>query len=249
MILTARPTRTLLEDVAGTAFRYEGAPGTTVAGFWDEVCWAAGVVAAYEARLNRDYNEARTLLTGEFAFLDIARSGVEREWWWQQLKKRFGEQVAEELASLVVDQDLMGIKKFTTREPDLAERIVLELNGTFLLLNEEPEPLGEALSFAYQTVEEKVKALCYPRLVYGDDACSYSSASPQAGWGARNLLGVMYLQMYWLMTSGGNLARCEYCGRLITLSRPNPDGRKRRSDKRFCDDACRQAHHRAKKRS
>ena len=64
-----------------------------------------------------------------------------------------------------------------------------------------------------------------------------------------NLLGAMYLQMYWLMTSSDSIARCEHCGWVILLGRPHPEGRKRRSDKRFCDDACRQAHHRSKKQS
>jgi hypothetical protein len=70
-----------------------------------------------------------------------------------------------------------------------------------------------------------------------------------AGWNFESLLGAMYLQMYWLMASGSEIARCEYCGLLLSLARPNPEGRKRRSDRRFCGDACRQAHHRAKKKS
>lgn len=68
-------------------------------------------------------------------------------------------------------------------------------------------------------------------------------------WTFENLLGAMYLQMWWVMLSGGDLVRCEHCGRLMSLTRPNPEGRKRRRDKRFCNDACRQAHHRAKKGS
>ena len=67
-------------------------------------------------------------------------------------------------------------------------------------------------------------------------------------WEFDNLLGAMYLQMYWLMTSAGELKRCEHCGRIVSLSCPHPEGRKRRSDKRFCDDACRLANHRSKKK-
>jgi adenine-specific DNA-methyltransferase len=51
-----------------------------------------------------------------------------------------------------------------------------------------------------------------------------------------------------ILTSGGDLVRCEHCRRVISLARPHPQGRKRRRDKRFCDDACRQAHHRSKKK-
>jgi len=68
-------------------------------------------------------------------------------------------------------------------------------------------------------------------------------------WYCDDLLGAMYLQMYWILTSGGDLVRCEHCRRVISLARPHPQGRKRRRDKRFCDEACRQAHHRSKKRS
>ena len=54
------------------------------------------------------------------------------------------------------------------------------------------------------------------------------------------------LQIYWIMASSDSKSRCEHCGRIISLGRPHPDGRKRRRDKRFCDDACRQACHRSK---
>ena len=57
------------------------------------------------------------------------------------------------------------------------------------------------------------------------------------------LYGAMYLQMYWLMAAGGNVTRCKYCGRIISLASPGPDARKTRQDKKFCDDACRQRHH------
>lgn len=43
----------------------------------------------------------------------------------------------------------------------------------------------------------------------------------------------MYLQMYWLITSGGDIIRCEYCGGVISLTRPRPEGRKTRRDKKF----------------
>ena len=54
----------------------------------------------------------------------------------------------------------------------------------------------------------------------------------------------MYLQMYWLMAAGGNVTRCKYCGRIISLTYPLSGGaRKTRQDKKFCDNACRQRHH------
>jgi hypothetical protein len=66
-----------------------------------------------------------------------------------------------------------------------------------------------------------------------------------ASWGVRNLLGAMYLQFFWLVTSAGELARCKYCGRIISYAPPIPEseGRKPRKDKEFCDSRCRQNNH------
>jgi hypothetical protein len=70
----------------------------------------------------------------------------------------------------------------------------------------------------------------------------------QASWGVRNLVGAMYLQFFWLVTSAGELARCKYCGRIISYAPPVRVGevhyaRKPRKDKEFCDSRCRQNYH------
>ena len=110
---------------------------------------------------------------------------------------------------------------------------------------------GSYLNYALETVADEVQsmvgALCSPALTVEEDVLDISGV--RASWNFKSLLGAMYLQMYWLMTAGSELTRCEHCGLLISLARPRPEGRKRRRDKRFCDDACRQAHHRNKKRS
>lgn len=107
--------------------------------------------------------------------------------------------------------------------------------------------VGYALNTAKDLVVMTVTEECFPTLYPRERASDPSELS--AGWGFKSLYGAMYLQMYWLMAAGGDVTRCEYCGRIISLSRPHPEGRKRRRDKRFCDDACRQAHHRSKKKS
>jgi hypothetical protein len=108
---------------------------------------------------------------------------------------------------------------------------------------------GDYLCYTLETVadevERMVNALCRPVLVVEDG--SHDPSEVTAQWYFKSLRGAMYLQMYWLMAAGSELTRCEYCGRLISLARPSPESRKRRRDKRFCDDACRQAHHRSKK--
>jgi hypothetical protein len=69
-------------------------------------------------------------------------------------------------------------------------------------------------------------------------------------WHTDNLLRAMYLQMQGLMTSGGRLRRCEYpgCGKVISLARPDNGDRKPHRHKRFCDDACREANRRLRKK-
>jgi hypothetical protein len=104
-----------------------------------------------------------------------------------------------------------------------------------------------ALETAMQLVMFQVRAECFPTLRPIEGVSDPSKIS--AGWGFKSLYGAMYLQTYWLMAAGGDVTRCEHCGRIISLARPHPGGRKRRRDKRFCDDACRQAQHRSKKKS
>ena len=106
--------------------------------------------------------------------------------------------------------------------------------------------LWYALATAAGEVQDMVSSYCKPVLLVEEGSRTPSGVT--ARWNFKHLLGAMYLQMYWLMAAGNDLTRCEHCGRLISLARPHPEGRKRRGDKRFCDAACRQAHHRAKKK-
>ena len=106
--------------------------------------------------------------------------------------------------------------------------------------------LRYALDTVADEVERTVSSYCSPALRVEEGARDPSGVAAQ--WRFKSLLGAMYLQMYWLVAAGSDLTRCEYCGFPLSLARPNPKGRKRRRDKRFCDDACRQAHHRSKKK-
>jgi hypothetical protein len=110
-------------------------------------------------------------------------------------------------------------------------------------------PLQCALAACVMAVDPIVDKSCKQSLVLDIDGMAQPDASTvKLLWSFEDLLGAMYLQMYWILTSGGNLVRCEHCRRVISLARPHPQGMKRRRDKRFCDDACRQAHHRSKKK-
>jgi hypothetical protein len=108
-------------------------------------------------------------------------------------------------------------------------------------------PLQAAVAASASVIYDAVSRLCSQSMSVTFDSPTPEPSAVKFTWSFVNLLGAMYLQMWWVLTSSGELSRCEHCGRLISLTRPNPRARKRRSDKRFCDDACRQAHHRAKK--
>jgi len=97
--------------------------------------------------------------------------------------------------------------------------------------------LNVVLYSATDEVTRKVCRSCHPALLVG---MLGGPSSVQSVWTFDNLLGAMYLQMYWLMAAGGNVTRCRYCGRIISLASPQPGARKTRQDKKFCNDACRQ---------
>jgi hypothetical protein len=102
--------------------------------------------------------------------------------------------------------------------------------------------LDYVLDNVVSAVEEMVKDVCYPSLDMGYGLHRRPS-DVRTGWSFRSLLGAMYLQMYWLMGSGGEVTRCRYCSQIISLARPSPGARKVRQDKSFCGDACRQRYH------
>jgi hypothetical protein len=236
----------LLGVGSGEGSGLRGGPEETVEGFWEEVSWAAGTLAMYEIALSGDSEKAKKVVPVAFPFLDLARWGLEPQGWILKLVHEvFGEVLTGELLESSRQQGLRGIEDFTRKERDLTQRYMME----FIDRMYEADYLGYALEFSMSAVGGKMRqGLCYPKPELVDDKGAFVPTNVRAWWVYENLLGAMYLQMHWLMTSGGELTRCENCGRIIALSRPYPEGRKRRRDKRFCDDACRQASHRAKKK-
>jgi hypothetical protein len=104
---------------------------------------------------------------------------------------------------------------------------------------------GNFLSYAWATVVEEVSDMvnrrCRPFLSFEEG--SHDPAKVWHRWSFFDLLGAMYLQMYWLVAAGGNVTRCDYCTRIVSLARPGPRARKPPQHKRFCDKACRQSYH------
>jgi hypothetical protein len=110
-----------------------------------------------------------------------------------------------------------------------------------------PEMLSElARDYVRQTVHLRVAGECYPHLYRQRDG------SFKQGWGFKSLLGAMWLQMMWLVTTAEEDIRCcLWCRRPIDFKRPeqpkedpgltkNARGKYRtREDKRFCGGRCR----------
>jgi hypothetical protein len=113
----------------------------------------------------------------------------------------------------------------------------------------ESELIRLALFLPFRMVEGTVAVNCRHILIVEGSQHPPDPSKAKGVWEFRSLLGAAYLQAYLLMASGGSVALCEQCGRIISLARSHPQGRKRRRDRKFCDDACRQAHHRSKKKA
>jgi hypothetical protein len=75
-----------------------------------------------------------------------------------------------------------------------------------------------------------------------------------AGWSFTNLLGAMWLQMFWLQTATEAPQRCKACDKIITYEQPEQpmrgttpndrsEGYRTRTDKRYCDKSCRDRYH------
>lgn len=163
-----------------------------------EVERAAGVLALYEAALNRDSEAAEYYAFVKYPQITAELDGV----------------------ALGRDRDTLSVE----------EMVKTHGRGDYLIY---------ALEASSWIVESTVRDSCYPTL---RSEGSRDPSDVSGGWGFKNLRGAMYLQMYWLMTAGGNLTRCRYCGGVISLS-------ERRQDTKFCDPACRQRHHYHKTKS
>lgn len=178
-----------------------------------------------------------------------------------------------EVPPLDVDADRMEISEFyeqsgragvvlalceavLNEDTQTARKLVEERRGDSLLdgllfskvQTKDSDMMWRAMFGAASVVSLHVSRGCYLDLGISREPQEKVSLSQlKVAWGFRDLLSAMYLQMYWILASEGELARCEYCGRIMSLSRPHPNAAKRRNDRRFCDDACRQAAHRSKR--
>jgi hypothetical protein len=158
------------------------------------------------------------------------------------------------LYEAVLNRDATKLKSllFATDDSEWRERRIQNANE--LMKTTGCEWIDVLVDRALGQVWEHVMSLAvfaYPAISpkgSSDERQLLTIDSLNASWGVRNLLGALYLQFYWLVTSAGELSRCKYCGRIISYAPPLPDGedrkaRKPRKDKAFCDSRCRQNFH------
>lgn len=111
-----------------------------------------------------------------------------------------------------------------------------------------------ALSRVGEVVRLCLEDYCYPTFRIQE------GGSPTLAWQFKNLLGAMWIQMMWLLTSTGETRRCARrgCPRIITFEsgqppanpglKKNPRGKyKTRKDKKFCSTLCRVKNHQKKR--
>lgn len=216
----------------GTSLEKGGQPDRmSLASFRNEAKRAWEILQAYEAVLNHDIQMA--------PFAGAA-----------DIRLAFLEWFAAKLGEALEADELHYLSIELKRE---AERKRSEKGEPPSLTSEERQRglLREVLHVVLLQVERTVQKLCRQGISWEWDFLSLEldPYKIRSTWQFDNLLGAAYLQMWWLMTSGGDLGRCEHCGRVMSLSRPAPGSRKRRNDKRFCNDACRQGNYRIRKSS
>ena len=105
------------------------------------------------------------------------------------------------------------------------------------------DPKDWALKWVRNAALSRVRGDIYP-CTYETDARGF-----EPGTRFESLLGAMWLQMMWLLTSGNNVRRCSFCGKVITFETPKqpensgtgkPASRKykTRVDKEYCKHQC-----------
>ena len=222
------PHADLYPEVIVPPLRYSatGGPGDTLNAYHVAVAKTNKLLTLYEALLNRDHQGLEKC----FAWHERCTPEDLREKWPAELEK-------------TMDVEIHRLKDFMvvfaiTLDDVMVYKSVPDDWNTLLM--------HKAIVELWTTVGSALSVFAYPALTY--DKESNLALSPDkltSTWRVRNLLGAIYLQFFWLITSTSDLSRCKYCGRIISYAPPMPEseGRKTRKDKEFCDSRCRQNYH------
>jgi hypothetical protein len=193
----------------------EGGPGETAGYYGLSVMEAGRVLSLYEAAVNKDADALMQLL-GD---LEVKHC-------------------IERALHAAVAQTTGGGRKAAVDQDQILTEILVD----------------KALMKVWHVVQDKLSNFTYPTINHELPSTSalphFHKGEPLAphrlgaSWGFRNLIGAMYLQLYWLITSRAGIKRCKHCGRIISLAPPTSSegkkGRKPRSDKEYCDKWCQQ---------
>jgi hypothetical protein len=215
-------------EVSLPPLRYapSGGPGDTFDAYFREVSKANKVLTLYEALLNRDSNKLEQC----FAFHERTTPEDLRDKWRSELQenKKHNASSLKEGNNYIVREILDDMLVYKSLPGDWT---------AFLM--------DRALLDIWQIVGAALSIFAYPSVTAEGGSGPLSPGKLTSTWRARNLLGAMYLQFYWLITSMSDLSRCKYCGRIISYapSMPESERRKPRKDKEFCDSRCRQNYH------
>jgi hypothetical protein len=206
-------------------YRWAGGPGDTHGAYLLEIAKSNKLITLYEAILNQDSEK----IVQCYAFHEGCDPEELREKWRSELEE-----------NREIDLKLKG-KGYGAYRGVLDDGVIYEALPTdwtsFLI--------DMALRDIWKIVGAALSVFAYPSITAQGMLGPLSPGKLRSHWGARNLLGAMYLQFYWLITSAGDLSRCKYCERIISYAPaiPESEGRKPRKDKEFCDSRCRQNYH------
>jgi hypothetical protein len=217
----------LIPEISTPPLRYDaaGGPGDTFHAYMIEVSKANALLTFYEAVLNRDVEGLEQCLASR---MHGAREELRQEW---------GSALREAPES---NPDL-GEDRFWAR--DILDEVLIYDSlpdewGAFLI--------DKALRVIWQEVGTVLSIFTYPTITSVDMTGPLTAADKLTStWRPRNLLGALYLQFFWLITSQGELDRCQYCNRIISYAPPMPGSGKRKTyrNKKFCSTQCRQNYH------
>jgi hypothetical protein len=159
-------------------------------------------------------------------------------------------QAIRSLLSTYRNDEELGPVLSKYRDSDIIDVLV---NGASIEGFSKQDLINFAFYVSIGMVNQKVHELGHqyltPSFRFKESRTVPNSDDTKMGWKFSDLLGAMYLQMFWMIEAGGNLTRCEDCDRIISHASPAPNKRKIRWDKRLCNDACRQRHHRRQNKS
>jgi hypothetical protein len=221
------PDADWIPEVSLPPLRYanEGGVGDTFNAYKYEFSRANKLLTLYEAVLNRNIEG----LARCFAFHERCSPEALRENWGGELAKHKEKNSTASEGVYVVREIL----------DDLLVYEALPDNWDAYLMD-------TALLDIWQGIGETLSTFSFPTITSTDGSGPLTPHKLTSTLKPRNLLGAMYLQFYWLVTSAAELSRCKQCGRIISHAASPPgmsEYRKPRKDKEFCSRQCRQNHH------